>query len=328
VALRRSPDRAATAGDSEGSLLCEVPVSLPRLLVGLVAAATLSAGLLVPATSSSAAVAPPANRHDLTAFKGLGTWVDGYDYARELSTTPSVTPRTVMFMQQRGVKTIYLQAAKDSPKVRDTLMSRDRLGPILKAAHDRGIRVVAWYLPTFRDPAKDFRLLDAMMQFKYQGHHFDGIGLDLESSAVPTATRNTRLLALSKKVRARTWLPIAAITLPPVLIEEINKTWWNPFPWKAISPYYDVWIPMGYYTAYDRWPKWRNAATSTTEDIRRIRARIGSRVPIHYAGGLAGKSTATDYQRFEAAARAAGARGWSAYDYATTPGWAWAYLRP
>lgn len=302
---------------------------LPRPLA-LALPLVVAAGLLVGIAPSpaGAAVAPPRDRHDLTAFTGLGTWVDGYDFARELTSRPAVTPRTVMFMHQRGVKTIYLQAAKDSPKVPGTLMSPDRIGPILKAAHDRGIRVVAWYLPHFSNPAKDFRHLDAMMQFTYQGHHFDGIGLDLESKAVPTATRNTRLLALSKKVRARTWLPIAAITLPPVLIEEINRTWWNPFPWKAIAPSYDVWIPMGYYTAYGRYPKWRNAATSTTEDIRRIRAHIGSRVPVHYAGGLAAPSTAQDYQRFEAAARAEGALGWSAYDYATTPDWAWAYLRP
>jgi hypothetical protein len=50
-------------------------------------------------------------------------------------------------------------------------------------------------------------------------------------------------------------------------------------------------------------------------------------VPIAYAGGLADTSTATDYQRFTRAARAEGALGVSAYDYAITPGWAWPYLR-
>ena len=40
----------------------------------------------------------------------------------------------------------------------------------------RGIRVVAWYLPTFESPAADWRHLDAMMQFKVNGQHFDGIG--------------------------------------------------------------------------------------------------------------------------------------------------------
>jgi hypothetical protein len=84
---------------------------------------------------------------------------------------------------------------------------------------------------------------------------------------------------------------------------------------------------MGYYTAYGRWPTWRNAANSTREDIRRIRAHLNAAVPIHYAGGLAGSSTATDYQRFTSTARAEGALGISAYDYATTPGWAWSHLQ-
>jgi hypothetical protein len=331
VALPRSAYAGGRAErqSSDRPLHLEVLVRLIRPLLALSAAALVASGLAVPSPAAAAvAWSPPTGRSDLRPFTGLGTWVDGFDWAREFDTTPAVTPRTTMFMQQRGVKTIYLQMAKDSPRVTTSLMSRDKLGPLIKAAHDRGIRVVGWYLPTFKDPAKDFRLLDAMLQFKYQGHHIDVIGLDLESTAVPTSVRNTRLAALMKRVAARTWLPVAAITLPPVLIEEINTTWWNPFPWKAIAPYTDVWIPMGYYTAYGRWPHWRNAATSTTEDIRRIRARVGSRVPVHYAGGLAGSSTATDYQRFESAARAEGAVGWSAYDWATTPGWAWEHLRP
>jgi hypothetical protein len=93
-----------------------------------------------------------------------------------------------------------------------------------------------------------------------------------------------------------------------------------------LKPSYDVWIPMGYYTAYRRYPTWRDAGRSTTEDITRLKAHLGS-VPFAYAGGIADASTATDYQRFTAAAKAAGAIGVSTYDYATTPGWAWSYLR-
>src|SRR4051812_34858846 len=103
--------------------------------------------LVAPGGSAHAAVAPPTSRHDLRSFTGLGTWVDGYDFSRELTSSPTVTARTVGFMAQRGVRTIYLQAAKQSAKTPYALLSRDRLGQILLAAHARGIRVVGWYLP-------------------------------------------------------------------------------------------------------------------------------------------------------------------------------------
>jgi hypothetical protein len=297
-----------------------------RRLVALLAPFVMALPLLV--TPAQAAVAPPTGRGDLRSFQGLGTWVDGYDFSRELTDSPTVTARTVGFMAQRGVKTIYLQAAKQSTRTPYALLSRDRLGQILLAAHARGIRVVAWYLPTFDSAAADWRHLDAMMQFKVNGQHFDAIGVDIEDHDVAVAARNTRLVNLTRRARTRTWLPIAAIVLPPVLTEIVHPNYWGgPFPWSALKPSYDIWIPMGYYTAYKRWPQWRNAATSTTEDIRRIRAHLDARVPIHYAGGLAGNSTATDYQRFTSAAKAEGALGISAYDYATTPASAWPYLR-
>ncbi|MDT7536679.1 MAG: hypothetical protein QOI82_264 [Actinomycetota bacterium] len=280
----------------------------------------------VVAPPADAVVAPPTGHSDLRSFQGLGTWVDGYDFSRELTKSPTFTSRTVQFAAANGVKTIYIQAAKRSVKTPYSLLSRDRLGAILLAAHAHGIRVVAWYLPTF-DSSADFLHLDAMMQFKVSGQHFDGVGLDIENTDLPVAGRNARLVALSQRIRARTWLPLAAVVLPPVLTEVIHPTYWGgEFPWAALKPSYDVWIPMGYYTAYRRYPTWRDAGRSTAEDITRLKAHLGD-VPIHYAGGIADTSTVTDYQQFPAAAKAAGAIGVSAYDYATTPGWAWSYLR-
>lgn len=292
----------------------------------LLALLALIAPLLYAGTSATAAVDPPTGRSDRRSFQGLGTWVDGFDFSRELTRRPTFTARTVQFAAANGVKTIYIQGAKRSPRTPYSLLSRDRLGAILLAAHARGIRVVAWYLPTFDNPSADFMHLDAMMQFKVKGQHFDGIGIDIESTKVPVATRNARLVALSKKVRARTWLPVSAIVLPPVLTEIINPSYWGPFPWTALKASYDVWIPMGYYTAYRRYPTWRDAGRSTAEDIRRLRRHLGP-VPIHYAGGIGDASTRTDFQRFTAAARSAGAIGVSVYDYATTPQWAWSVLR-
>ena len=291
----------------------------------LAAVLAVAAAFLV-APTGHAGVPAPAGRSDLRAFQGLATWVDGYDYARELTTAPTVGIEAIPRMKARGVRTIWLQAAKESPRTPYPLLSKDRLGKLLQVAHDHGIRVVAWYLPTFADPARDWRHVAAMLTFTHNGHRFDGYGLDIEDNKVPVQTRNARLVALSKLMRSKTSAPMAAIVMPPVITEVINPRWWGGgFPWTGLKPSYDIWVPMGYYTAYARWPYWRDAYRSTTEDIRRIRARVGP-VPIHYAGGLAGRSNITDYKRFIAAARDQGAIGISAYDYATTPSWAWYYL--
>lgn len=300
---------------------------MPPARAVLALLALLTALLVVP--SGSAAVPSPTGHADRAAFTGLGTWVDAYDWSRELAGgTPKVTPRTLMFMKRKGVTTMWLQASKRSEKTPNSLLSPDRLGPLLEAAHAQGIRVVAWYLPTFDSPSTDWRNVDAMLQFKYKGHHFDAIGLDIEDRRVPVATRNARLVDLSRKTRARTWLPLTAIVLPPVLTEEVNPSYWGGnFPWMALKSSFDVWTPMGYYTAYRRHPQWRDAATSTAEDIRRIRRHLQAQVPVSYAGGLAGNSTTADYQGFTRAAREQGALGTSAYDWVTTPDWAWQHLR-
>src|SRR5687767_14644036 len=108
----------------------------------------LVCALLVPATTAGAGVAPPTGRTDLRAYHGLGAWVDGYDFSRELAgSRPTVTVASVPAMKSRGVATVYLQVAREDPRAPAAIMSRDRVGAILQAAHNNGMRVVAWYLP-------------------------------------------------------------------------------------------------------------------------------------------------------------------------------------
>ena len=278
-------------------------------------------------TGASAQAAPVPTHADRRPFRGLGTWVDGYDFSRELVAAPAVTAASVQRMKDRGVRTIWLQAAKQSAATPGALLSPDRLGAILTTAHAKGLRVVAWYLPTFQDPAADWRHLAAMVEFTSAGQHFDAYGVDIEDTRVAAGLRNSRLVALSRRLRRYTAKPVSAIVLPPVLTEIIHPAYWGgPFPWQLLKPSYDVWVPMGYYSAYRTFPRWRDAATSTAEDLRRVRRHLGN-VPVAYAGGLAGESSGADYDGFARAARAAGALGTSAYDYASTPSWAWSHLR-
>ena len=75
------------------------------------------------------------------------------------------------------------------------VMEPDRLAPLIERAHDRGLHVVAWYLPTLVDVEADLRRLDGV-----GGPAVDGLAVDIESVEVTdVAERNRRLLHLSQR---------------------------------------------------------------------------------------------------------------------------------
>jgi len=304
------------------------------------AALTLSLATVTSAvtstTSAHAGVAPPRNRSDLAAggFTGLGTWVDAYDFSREFAepATPTVTPAHVDVMWQAGVKTIYIQASKFGPKSRGDLLSPDLLGQFLGRAHYRGMRVVAWYLPSFGNISDDLRRFVAIRNFRDAGgQRFDAIGVDIEwRGDVPNHdTRNARLIDLTKRLRtAVPDIPLSAIVLPPVVTDVINRAYWPRFPWQALRPYYDVWQPMAYWTNRKAGTQWRNAYTYTYENIRLTRKNLASPyAPVSIAGGIGDTATKRDYEDFIRGAKAQHSIGASIYDWRTTASSAYSVLR-
>jgi hypothetical protein len=246
------------------------------------------------------AIVPPPAR-DVTAYRGLGTWVDAYDYSPEYQTNgapPPVTPESVDLMAGQGVRTIYLQAAKDDTRSPGNLVNPEILGPLLARAHARGIKVVAWYLPKFYDLDSDMRRLVAIRDFRFEGDGFDGIGLDIEwRKDVPDpAERNVRLIELSRRLRAAMGnATLSAIPLPPVVMEVVNPDYWPDFPWREIAPLYDVWLPMTYWTFRTQSSGYRDGYRYTDENIRRLRANLGlPNAAVHPVGGTDNKSTDED----------------------------------
>ena len=64
-----------------------------------------------------------------------------------------------------------------------------------------------------------------MYEFRSQGERFDGIALDVEwtSDVKDPVTRNRALIELAERTRELvTAVPLGAIVLEPVLIEDIN----------------------------------------------------------------------------------------------------------
>src|SRR5439155_25722704 len=93
-----------------------------------------------------------ASGPNLTAFRGLGAWVDLYDY-------PKLDPETsIADMHTHRVRTLYLQTGrwnKPEPKASDAFMDPALMERWLVAAHAAGIKVVGWYLPAYDDMLRD-----------------------------------------------------------------------------------------------------------------------------------------------------------------------------
>jgi hypothetical protein len=269
--------------------------------------------LAVPAVG-----APP---RDVSAYEGLGTWVDIWD-----GTVLNRPEAAVARMRDLGVTTLYLETSNYSQAV--DLVRPSALGRFLDAAHANGIRVVAWYLPSFKNVARDLRRSLAAIRFQSpKGESFDSFALDIEAKVVPSAKKRTaRLLSLSRLLRkaAGNQYPLGAIIPSPVGMD-LLPTYWPGFPYAGLAKTYDAFLPMGYFTYRTK----TGAATRayTEANVELIRTRTGNdAIVVHAVGGLAGSATVAQVRAFAAAAADQGAVGASLYDYATTSAAQWRAL--
>jgi hypothetical protein len=266
--------------------------------------------------------AQAAQKSDPEVFAGLGTWVDIYDAPAYKTPVP-----TAVRIAARGVRTVYVETANDRSTT--DVVNPQALGLFVDALKARGIRVVAWYLPGFVQPALDVRRTRAMLAFRTPaGASFDGIALDIESLRLKsTVLRTSRLLALSKILRTEAGeTPVAAITYPSRGFER-HPTWWPNFPWPQLTSLVDAWIPMTYtgggFKGYDA------TYGYVARSLRLLRAAVGPDIPVHAAGGVANRMDAEELKAFVDAVTDEGSvTGWSLYDFQTTGSKAWAAIAP
>jgi hypothetical protein len=264
-----------------------------------------------------AAVRPapvPIPTGPLAEYRGLGAWLDVFDWSLAYTGgNPPAGVADVDRMADLGVQTLYIQAARhDNPA---DVLEPDRLAQLIDRAHQRGMRVVAWYLPTFEDTGRDLQRLLALAALPVES-----VGVDIESTKVADPDeRSRRLLDLSSELRRLTpGRSLSAIVLPPVVLEVINGNYWPRFPWRELVPFYDVWMPMSYWTNRKVESGYRDAERYTAENIDRLRNNVGFPAPVHPIGGIGDKTTVADLDGFHRAAAARGALGGSIYDYRTT----------
>jgi hypothetical protein len=282
----------------------------------LLLAAVLCAVLVAPASASVSVHAPPI------AYAGLGTWLD--IYAKAASAHPRAE---VAAMARHGVRTLYLQTGNYEQRV-DVVRPR-AAGRFVDAAHAAGMRVVAWYLPSFADPVQDERRALAAIRFRSaSGERFDGFALDIEAGLVrPVSLRTRRLLRISARLRAAEGgrYPLGAI-VPSAVGMRRHPAYWPRFPYRPLARYYDVFLPMAYATDADV----RGSAATrayNAADVAAIRKRTGKpNVAIHLIGGLAGAMGAGETAGFMQAVADCGPIGYSLYEFPITDQAAWTAL--
>ncbi|MCX7619700.1 MAG: hypothetical protein N2037_02510 [Acidimicrobiales bacterium] len=274
--------------------------------------------------STHIALVPVAGQapRDLVPYAGLGTWVDVFDYAPSYTGgKPSIVPSDVGGMAEHGIQTLFLQAARWDDQSPGGLVNRELLRRFLIEAHDRGIRVVGWYLPNFGDLERDLARLRQVRDFEASGHRFDGIAIDIEyTEAVPdTDERNARLVELSRRLRSESPdTPIAAIVPPAVQLEVVNPQYWPQFPYRELADLYDVWMPMAYWSF--RSAPYDDGYSYVYESVVRLRSNLDRPdalvAPI---GGIADAIADEHIAQFVDALVDTGAIGGSLYDWNTTP---------
>jgi hypothetical protein len=269
-----------------------------------------------------AIVAPSASaRRSIDAYRGLGTWIDIYD-----PTLWDDPGGAIAAAAGHHVRTLYIETANyhaSAPVFRPADM-----GAFIEAAHARGMKVVAWYLPGFADLDKDLGRCLAAIRFRSpRGQAFDSFSLDIEASIVKSVAKRTRrLLTLSSRLRKAVGgkYTLSACIPSPVGMR-IHNTYWPGFPYSELLQYYDVIVPMGYHTYHGH--GYQHAYRETGENIEIVRAETGdSRVPIHLIGGAADVASAREVQGFVRAVREHGIIGASYYDMGTTSAADWKQL--
>jgi hypothetical protein len=318
----------------------KVPAALKRPVVlgGLIAAALiLLVGGLASAWRSKgrSASGAPSGRFTLDAYAGLGAWADVFDTVtayQTAGTAPLVTPDDVDVMAAYGVKTLYLQAARLDDKTPGGVLDADLLASFLARAHAHKMRVVGWYLPKFADLDADLARLTGIAQFDHKGQRFDGVMVDIEdtSDVKDVATRNQRLVELSQRLRAAvgTKAALGAGVLPASLTEVVNPDFWPQFPWSQIAPYYNVWLPMAYWSDRKESSGYRSGYTYAVDSVARMRSLLGQPdAPVHLIGGIGNLITEDQTRDFLRAVTDTDAMGASIYDYRTMPAGIWDVLR-
>ena len=270
-----------------------VPTSAPLPTAGP-APTTAPSSASAAATPAAEAAGPAVERRDgVDVYRGLGAWVDVFDWAPAYApaTGPAVTTDDLGEMAATGVSTIYFQTSRIDDRGSGRIQNAPLVAEFLARAHELDMAVVGWFLPKWEDADLDLDRLMAIADFDVDGQRFDGVAVDIEG--VPSIEQrsdwNLRLGALSTQLRERLGddRALGAIVLPPTLIEVVNTEYWPNFPWAELAPLYDVWLPMSYWSFRDDDSPFADGYLYNADSTRRLRDNLGdASALVHAVGGI------------------------------------------
>jgi hypothetical protein len=272
-----------------------------------IAAATIALVALAALAGPSNAIARPSKE----SYRGPGTWIDVFD--GRLLVDPFTT---VSDLSLHGIRTIYVETANFTNPRAGSIAFPVGVAALIDAAHANGIKVVAWYLPGFKNLNRDLRRsLDAIRFTTVAAGRFDSFALDIESNVVrSTSLRNRRAEILSSRIRRAVGkqYPLGAIVPDQRSTSVSRPSLWPRFPYRRLRSYYDVFLPMAY-------SSFRGKGDSfvygyTTANVQYVRLMTGdAALPVHVIGGIADRLRASEDAAIVRAAREQGALGVSFY---------------
>lgn len=269
--------------------------------------------------SLAAASLPTGSAHagtgELAPYRGLGTWVDLYNWG------PWLRPRaSVRSMAKHGVQTILIETS--SFRFKKAFVRKGALSTILDAAHKRGINVVAWYLAGLEDLPKDLDRIKQTIRFESRGgEKFDAFALNIESRRVKDiAERNRRAVLLSERIKR--FAP-RSYALGAIVPDPVHQLYWPSFPYREIIRIYDVIVPMSYwsYRGVEAPGDVREYVAANIKSLRRMSG--DRRVVMHVPGGIARQTSAVEVRAFARTLKDMNVWGGSLYDFSitTNPQW-------
>jgi hypothetical protein len=279
---------------------------LDKTIQTLALTATIAASCALPTGSARA-----GTTDSLDPYRGPGTWIDLYDPRARVDPLGAVDEAATA-----GVRTLYVETANYHLPRYGTIAYPFSTASLIDAAHARGMKVVAWYLPSFAHPRRDLKRSLAAIRFRTPlGGQFDSFALDIEANVVRSvARRNRRALTLSRRIR-RVVGPQYALgaIVPDKRSTTIGlPSLWPYFPYTRLSHVYDVFLPMSYSSSRGRGASYVNKYTLANVTWLRVATR-NPELPVHVIGGLANRLGRREAAAVIDAARVGGAIGASFY---------------
>jgi hypothetical protein len=184
------------------------------------------------AVASPLAPKPKRPRRRTSPIAGKGMWI--YEFGRVAGGNPLAVARLA---KQFGLTHIYVRVGSG----KSGLSTLAEVARVLPYAHERGIKVIAWYFPYFGLVGNEIEQSARTVRYRYAGHSFDGFAADIESAPGSLLSWRTAY-AYSKGLRAaapRAYLVAVPPRPTPLTIAR--------FPYDAVIPHFDAVAPMVYW---------------------------------------------------------------------------------